>query len=284
MAQAIDHVPGSTAPAEIASIVDRDGVVIVDDLLDREVLARFNAEIDSVFATTPDGRELANEAYESFFGRQTRHLAGVPGWSPVFAEEVLVHPTLLGVCDAILLRSCASYQLNIAHVLDRGPGSEQQYAHRDEDVWPYVPRPRDVLQVASIIALEDFTSENGATRIVPGSHQWEAGRQPEPHELVPAAMKAGAAVLYAGGTIHAGGPNTTSDQRRRGMHLSYLVGWLRTEENNFLTVPIETVRTLPRRAQELLGYRAHDAIAVAGGACGLVNTFDPMVLLERGEL
>lgn len=284
MAQSIDHVPNTTPPAEIAAIVDRDGAVIVDNLLDADVRTRFNAEIDERFATTPDGRELANEAYEAFFGKQTRHIAGVPGWSRVFAEEVLIHPTLLGVCDSILLRSCASYQLNIAHVLDRGPGSEQQYPHRDEDVWPHVPRPRDMLQLASIIALEDFTAENGATRIVPGSHKWEIGRQPEADELVPAEMSAGSAVIYAGASIHGGGANTTPDQRRRGMHLSYLVGWLRAEENNFLTVPLEKVRTLPSRAQELLGYRAHDAIACAGGACGLVNTFDPMVLLERGEL
>ena len=68
------------------------------------------------------------------------------------------------------------------------------------------------------------------------------------------------------------------------MHMSYLVGWLRTEENNYLTVPLERVKTLPKRAQELLGYLAHDAIKWALGSCALVNTFDPMVLLERGEL
>lgn len=87
MAQSIDHLPRTTPPEQIAAVVDRDGAVIVDDLLDADLLARFNAEIDESFAVTPDGRELANEAYEVFFGKQTRHLAGVPGWSRVLPKR-----------------------------------------------------------------------------------------------------------------------------------------------------------------------------------------------------
>ena len=97
-------------------------------------------------------------------------------------------------------------------------------------------------------------------------------------------MRAGAAVLYLGSTIHAGGPNTTADVRRRGMHMSFNVGWLRTEENNYLVNPIETVRDLPERAQALLGYRAHDAIQDAGGTLGLYHTNDPLELMQEGEL
>ena len=285
MAQSIDHLPNTAPAAEIAARVEEHGAVIIDDLLDADVLTRFNAELDVDFAQTPDGRELANETYEAFFGKQTRHLSAVAGRSRVFAEEVLIHPALLAVCDEVLLGNCANYRLNVAHVLDRGPGSEIQYPHRDEAVWPHVPHPHAPIQLASIIALEDFTTENGATRIVPGSHKWEdRQRVAEEDEFVSAEMTAGSAVIYSGATIHGGGSNTTADQRRRGMHMSYLVGWLRTEENNYLTVPLELVKTLPKRAQELLGYQSHDAIKWAGGACGLVNTFDPMVLLERGEL
>lgn len=44
------------------------------------------------------------------------------------------------------------------------------------------------------------------------------------------------------------------------------------------------IRDMPRRAQELLGYTVHDAIAVAGGSLGLYNTNDPLELIEKGEL
>jgi ectoine hydroxylase-related dioxygenase (phytanoyl-CoA dioxygenase family) len=284
MAESVPRLSASTPYTEIIAALEEYGAVIVEDFLDADLLARFNAELDPEVEATPAGRNLTNPAYVVFFGAHTRHLSGIAGRSRVFAEEILCHPILQAVSDEILLRFSSGYRLNVAHVLDRGPGSEQQYLHRDEDVWAHLPRPHPEVQVASVIALEDFTAENGATRVVPGSHRWPRDRQPQLDELVPAVMPAGAAVVYLGSTLHGGGPNTTESQRRRGMHMSFNLGWLRTEENNFLTVPLDVVRTLPRRAQELLGYKAHDAIEIAGGTTGLVNTRCPMDLLDSGEL
>ena len=111
----------------------------------------------------------------------------------------------LAVADAVLSGSCASYQLNLAQVMDRGPGSDRQILHRDEDVWIHMPRPHPELQFASVIALVDFTKENGATIVVPGSHRWARERQPLDAELAFAEMPAGSAVLYLGSTLHLGG-------------------------------------------------------------------------------
>jgi ectoine hydroxylase-related dioxygenase (phytanoyl-CoA dioxygenase family) len=96
-------------------------------------------------------------------------------------------------------------------------------------------------------------------------------------------MPAGSAVVYTGGTIHAGGSNTT-EIPRRGAHLSYCLGWLRTEENNYLAVPPAIAAKLPRQAQELLGYAVHDSISRGGGYLGMVRMQDPVQLLGRGEL
>lgn len=284
MTATIPRLDADTPLEKITAGLEETGAVIVERFLDDDLLARFNRDLDPEVEATPDGRKLGNAAYEAFFGPHCRHLSAVAARSKVFAEEILCHPLLQAISDEILLKSCANYRLNVAHVLDRGPGSDQQFLHRDEAVWPYLPYPHPEIQVASVIALEDFTADNGATRVVPGSHRWPRDRMAKPEELVPAEMPAGAAVVYLGSTIHGGGPNVTKDTRRRGMHLSFVLGWLRTEENNYLTVPLEIVRTLPRRAQELLGYTTHDAIAVAGGACGVVNTCNPIDLLESGEL
>jgi ectoine hydroxylase-related dioxygenase (phytanoyl-CoA dioxygenase family) len=284
LSEAIGHLATCDGTEAICAQLRDNGAVIIDDFLDADLLDRFNAEIDDVLAATPEGRELSNPAYRTFFGQQTRHLSGVARHSRVFAEEVLCHPVYESVCDDILLESCVNYRLNVAHILDRGPGSEQQYLHRDEDVWAHLPKPHPTIQVASIIALEDFTAENGATRIAPGSHHWPRDRVADYPDLVAAEMHAGAAIFYLGSTIHGGGPNTTKDRRRRGMHLSFNVGWLRTEENNYLVTPLEMVRDLPRRAQQLLGYTVHDAIAIAGGSLGLYDTNDPLELIEKGEL
>lgn len=274
-----------TDPIErIVAILGDDGGVIVEGLLDRDTLARFNAELDPLLERVEPERKFLNPALDFFFGARTRHITAVASKSRTFVTDVLLHPILLGISDAILGPSCARYQLNLAHILDRGPGAEQQYIHRDELVWVHVPRPHPELQLASVIALVDFTADNGATRVVPGSHRWDWERMPTADEFAIAEMSAGSGVIYLGSTLHGAGPNTTADQWRRGMHLSYVLGWLRTEENHYLATPPAVARTLPRQAQELLGYAAHDALHQGGGYLGALDLRDPVEMLADGTL
>ena len=97
-------------------------------------------------------------------------------------------------------------------------------------------------------------------------------------------MPAGSAVIYLGSTLHGAGTNSTQETWRRGLHMSYVVGWLRTEENNVLATPPEIARNLPERAQALLGYAVHDAIEDMGGYAGMVEMRDPLALLREGKL
>ena len=284
MAETIPRLRSTDPIAEIVTALDEAGVVRVDDMLDASVLARLNAEIDEHLEAADPNRKLMNPLIEGFFGPHTRHITAVAAKSRTFVDHVLVHPILLGVCDEILLPFCSRYQLNIAHVLDRGPGAALQLLHRDEVVWVHLPQPHPEIQVASIIALEDFRAENGATRVIPGSHRWPRDREPRLDELVAAEMPAGSAVIYLGSTIHGGGANVTKDERRRGMHHSYTLGWLRTEENHYLGTPLEVARAFPRQALELLGYAAHDAIQSGGGYLGAVDTADPVDLIQQGRL
>ena len=275
----------ASAPTEhVVAGLREHGAVIVAGVLAPDLLARFNAEIDPILAQVSPDRSYLNPAIDYFYGNRVRQITGVATRSRIFAEEILCHPFYAGVCDAILGPNCSRYQLNVAQVMDRGPGAEQQLLHRDEDVWVHLPRPHAEVQLASVIALVDFSAELGATVVVPGSHRWERERQPEPEEFACAEMPAGSAVVYLGSTIHAGGRNATEDRWRRGMHMSFVVGWLRTEDNNYLSTPPDVARTLPRRSQELLGYAAHDAIAVGGGYLGTVDLLDPIDLLAQGKL
>lgn len=268
----------------IAEALLRDGGVIVEDFLSAPVIARIHDEVAAARAAANPGMRHLNPAIQFFFGDKTRHVNGMAAQSRAFATEVLIHPLFLALCDRVLLPSCARYQLNLGHLIDRGPGSQAQMLHRDEDVWVHVPRPHPELQLASMIALEDFRTENGATRIVPGSHRWPRGRTPVPGEIADAVMPAGSAVIYLGSTIHGAGANSSADEWRPGLHISYTLGWLRTEENNYLAVPPEIARTLPRAAQEVLGYAVHDAIASAGGYLGMLALRDPVDLMSEGRL
>ncbi|HEX4906401.1 MAG TPA: phytanoyl-CoA dioxygenase family protein [Acidimicrobiales bacterium] len=281
----VQRIKADEPAAAVTAALLEDGAVIVEGFLDDDLLDRFNAELDPhLDAASYGGATYLNDMVAWFFGRRTRQLTGVAGKSRVFATEILTHPLYRAVCDDVLLPSCSRYQLNIAHVLDRGPGSEQQLIHRDEAVWIHLPDPHPEVQLASVVALVDFTAENGATRVAPGSHRWEHGRTATDDELVPAEMSAGSAVIYLGSTLHGGGANTTADVSRRGMHVSYCLGWLRTEENQYLATPIDVVRDLPRESQELLGFAAHDALAAGGGYLGAVDVQDPVELIAAGKL
>jgi len=268
----------------LADALLRDGGVIVEELLAPAVVARIRSEVDAARSAADPGMKHLNPAIQFFFGDKTRHVNGLAAHSRTFATEVLIHPIFLALCDRVLLPACARYQLNLGHLIDRGPGSQAQMLHRDEDVWVHVPRPHAELQLASMIALEDFRAENGATRIVPGSHRWPRGRKPEPDEIADAVIPAGSAVIYLGSTIHGAGANSTANEWRPGLHISYTLGWLRTEENNYLAVPPEIARSLPRAAQEVLGYAVHDAIASAGGYLGMLGLRDPVDLMSEGKL
>ncbi len=257
-----------------------DGGVIVEGLLHSELLAALNREIDPLLATADPAHKHLNPALDAFFGDRTRHVTGMAGKSPLFAERVMLHPVYTALCEAVLLPNCADYILNLGHVMDRGSGAEQQLFHRDEDIWIHMPSERPEMELASIIAMVDFTRDNGATVVVPGSHRWPRDRWPEPHELAYAEMSAGSAVIYLGSTIHAGGTNSIEGFWRRGIHLSFCLGWLRTEENNLLAVPPDVAKGLSRRAQQLIGYGVHDAIEDMGGYLGMVDMRDPGELLR----
>jgi ectoine hydroxylase-related dioxygenase (phytanoyl-CoA dioxygenase family) len=268
----------------ITTALQQEGAVIVEGLLARGAVDAIRAEIAAPLAAADPGMKHLNPAIQWFFGDRTRHVSGMAARSRTFATEVLVHPVYLGVCDRVLLPACARYQLNLGHLISRGPGAAAQVLHRDELVWVHVPRPHPELQVASMVALVDFRAENGATRVVPGSQRWPHDRKPEPGEMADAEMPAGSAVLYLGSTLHGAGANSTAGEWRHGLHVSYVLGWLRTEENNYLAVPPAVAATLPRTAQEVLGYAVHDAIRSAGGYLGMLGLRDPVELMQEGRL
>lgn len=276
--------------AEMLKAIDVDGAIIIEGLLPVDVVARVNAEVELTVAATDPDAPTFNPITRAFMGAFTKNVAGVAGISPTFATDVMCHSVLLGLADAVLGPSCAQFQLNVAQILERGPGSIDQWLHRDEGVWSDVPRPAPELQLASVIALVDFTADNGATRIVPGSHRWpdrhlpmNDQRQPSMEEIAVAEMPIGSAVVYTGGVVHGGGSNIT-DVARRAVHLSYCLGWLRTEENNYLSVPPSVAAALPRRAQEVLGYAVYDGIDRGGAYLGMVRMQNPVDLLAANEL
>jgi Phytanoyl-CoA dioxygenase (PhyH) len=186
-----------------------------------------------------------------FLGERTKRLGGLLRRSTA-VRELAIHPTVLAFGDKVLQPNCARYQLTFSGMMHLLPGAAAQQLHRDGDVYPFRhPSPPTLLSV--MWALNDFTASNGATQLVPGSHRWEEDREPFADEVIAAEMPAGSVLLYLSGVIHGGGANV-SDVNRTGLLLTYSLGWLRQEENQYLANPPEVARDFPGRLQRLIGY------------------------------
>lgn len=269
----LEKVSPDIDPKALVGLLERDGAAIVEDALDQKQLQQMNAEVEDIItATAPGLRHATNDFFVEFYGENTIRLDGMPAKSKTFLE-IMQWPLMLGVADELLLPNCEDYLFNTGQLIQIGPQETAQDLHRDEDAWRFFKNPKPLLQVEAMFALSDFTKANGATQVVPGSHLWTDDREPTAAEVTQAEMAAGSALVYLGKTLHGGGANNTNDEWRRGLFFGLVVGWLRTEENTFLTVPIEEVRKMPVRCQELLGYKAHEGV-------GVVDVGSPMSLLS----
>ncbi len=259
----IPILKSNAAPAEVVAALERDGCVVVTGVIDaaaRDATAReLKPHLDNA-----DIRRSLNEKYardggpSDFYPGNTKRVGALVAKSETFRSFV-THPLMLAACDALLKPNCVTYQVHATAALVVGPGATVQVLHREEDPFKYIAPPRPNLVLASMWAISDFTEANGGTHLVPGSHRWPDGRAARDDEVVAAEMPAGSVLMWMGATLHGAGANR-SDQWRFGVFLSYSVGWLRQEENQYLDVPPELAQTLPKEIRALVGYRMHAAL------------------------
>ncbi len=240
------HLPAAAPVDEIHDVLRRDGALIIDDLADAELIDRIMSEMAPWIEATPPGSD-------DFSGRATKRTGALIARSPS-SHELIRHPMILEV-TAKLLDRAQSYQLHLTQVISIGPDSPAQSIHRDQWAFDFFEFPSDYhVQCNTIWAMTDFTEANGATRLIPGSQDLPNSFEHTIDETVPAEMSKGSCLLYTGKVYHGGGANT-SDETRAGLNITYDVGWLRQEENQYLSVPSEIAETLPDDLLRLMGYR-----------------------------
>ena len=243
--RSLQSFPPDTPAQTLVAALDDDGACIVENVIDRSLVRRVNDELAPYLDASGTGRD-------DFSGRQTTRTGALVARSPA-CREVVMHPRVLAGARAYLGRQTDRILLHLTQVIRLLPGQGGQTLHRDRVGWgKYLPDSIEP-QYNTMWAFSDFTRENGATCVAPGSNRWEKGREAQPHEITQAVMPAGSVLLYSGSVIHGGGQNT-SDAARIGINITYTLGWLRTEENQYLSCPPEIARTLEPDLQELLGY------------------------------
>jgi len=241
----VKHVSIDTPIEEILNILDEDAGLIIDNFLSDQNLESIKNDLKPYLDVTRNGQD-------EFTGFETKRVGALMARSKT-CQDLALDPLINQMAESFLGPHCESYQLHFTSAIQIGPGESSQILHRDRGVWGgYIPRKIET-QFSTVWAINDFTKENGATQVVPGSHKWHKDREPLPEEIAYAEMKAGSVFIYTGSVLHGGGTNVT-EQPRLGVFLHYAPSWLRQEENQYLSCPPEVAKNFSPELRSLIGY------------------------------
>jgi ectoine hydroxylase-related dioxygenase (phytanoyl-CoA dioxygenase family) len=260
--------------------IDRDGFTVIEDFLDRDTLAEVRRVL-GLYLGSHSGRN-------DFEGTRTERVYTLVARGRVFWNIVL-DPRVMELCHHFLL---PGYLLTASQAIRIAPGETPQPFHSD-DAFHFIPRPRPMISLSTIVAVDAFTADNGGTEVIPGSHLWDdtrlrgsfdvgaddgerARKDEEMARLaIPVVMPAGACVVFAGTLLHRGGANR-SGASRSGFSNQYCQPWARQQENFILATPADVAREMPEPLQELLGYSIHPPFI------GQLTASHPKKALARG--
>lgn len=266
----LKRFPSDAPRAAIIEALRTDAALIVENVLAPSFATRLLDEVGPAIALTQTSKD-------SFSGTRTTRTGALVARSAA-CREVVMSSFALETARAFLAPWCDRIQLHLTQITRILPGQGQQPLHRDRLVWgPFLPNSIEP-QFNTIWALTEFTADNGATRVVPGSQTWPKEREPKPEEIAAAAMSVGSVLVFTGTVLHGGGENRASDPRI-GLNIDYGLSWLRQEENQYLSCPPEIARSLDPDLQDLLGY------TMGGFALGYFSRLDrPGISAPEGAL
>lgn len=245
--------------------VRRDGFTIIENAIEPDLIEALNdtlARLEQDFDIKPSAN--------SFEGRHTVRIYNLLAHGEPFTR-VPVHPSVLPVIEGVLDEGCLISSLSSIAI---DPGETAQPIHADDMVIP-LEKPHAPIVCNSMWALTDFTEENGATRLIPGSHRLPNPDYGGDYASVPGEMAKGSVLVWDGALWHGGGANRT-DRRRMGVAMNYCAGFIRQQENQQLGLAPELVKTFEPRLQELVGY------GVYRGLIGHIDKASPSQRLMDG--
>ena len=241
----IKHLKANSSIEEILEVIEQDAGGIIDNLLDKNQLKNISEDLKPYLVKTKEGQD-------DFTGFKTKRVGALMARSAE-CQNLALNPIINEVSKLFFEPHSDGYQLHFTSAIDIAPGESKQIPHRDRGVWGgYIPRKIET-QLSTVWAIDDFTKENGATQVVPGSHKWDRDREPKEDEICYAEMKKGSVFIYTGSVIHGGGANN-SNKNRLGVFLHYAPSWLRQQENQYLSCPPHIAKDLTPELRSLMGY------------------------------
>ncbi|MFK8048725.1 MAG: phytanoyl-CoA dioxygenase family protein [Halioglobus sp.] len=257
--------------------LETQGYTLIPDFLNPKRLEQVKNKFNQLLGS--------HKGRNNFEGQHTERIYTLVARDPVFAD-IAEDPTIMAFCDAVFM---PNYLLTASQAIVIAPGETPQPWHTDDSFYP-IPRPRPMISLSTIVAVDDFTAANGGTEIVPGSHLWgddeldgnylgngdsvdASLEQKLKTQSIPMEVSAGTCIVFAGTLLHRGGGNN-SQGPRRAFSNQYCQPWARPQENFFLAIPPERVATMTPKVQSLLGYSIHPPFM------GQVTAYHPRKALE----
>lgn len=238
--------------SETLTALERNGYAVLPDVLDATELAVLRDNVDQVAAEE-------RTAGSAWYSNGNQRIFNLLNRGRIFVD-LIEHPTALGLAHAMLGPDTllSSITANIA-----APGNVPQLLHTDQQ---YVPEPWMYPVTLNVVwILDDFTAENGGTRMVPRSHMLTRGPVTENIETVPLTGKAGGVALIDGRVWHGTGVNNTQAEYRRGIFAYYCSPFIRQQENVYRSLLPDIRSSLSPTARKLLGFDAWQGLGVVDG-------------------
>jgi ectoine hydroxylase-related dioxygenase (phytanoyl-CoA dioxygenase family) len=249
----------------VAAVDDlcREGFVVLPAVIGPEEISRIREQL----APYLDGRLFGRNEFEGF---RSERVYALLAKAPAIATLV-EHPAVLALLDELLH---PGYLLSANLAINVHPGETAQSWHTD-DGYCRIQRPRPPMGVSAIWAIDEFTDDNGATELIPGSHTWDSEpARVDDRDIERVVMPAGSVVVFFGTLLHRGGANR-SNRSRLAVTPQYCEPWIRQIETMSLAVPPAVASTFSSRVQALLGYGIYPPFI------GYVDGRDPRRLLAQ---
>lgn len=280
----ISRLNASSSVKEVVAILEKDGGVIIENFLSTATLETLRRDLLPRLEQQSVGRD-------GFSGDRTRRMGALFAHTRACAD-IVTNPLYLEAARHFLTRShevwigehrralAPDVRIGVTQAIQIGPGQGAQVLHRDDNafLWRHPTHGREG-RVQIMVAISDFTEENGGTLVIPGSNAWDDDRRPLASEAVATTMSAGSALIFLGSVYHAGGANRTRDEYRTGLTIALDASNVRQEENLYLALTREVVASYPEEIQRLLGWSA------GSNAMGWIEIdgqmADPIVLLRN---
>lgn len=295
----LSRIPFGSNVEAVIEIMRRDGAVVLQGALTRDEIERINRDIDA-FMPSSGG---------STFGGAVAHVTGSPTATPdsstkpvytaertryvphcikrssTYRERLVDSAILSDYLAALIPAGNLGLGLYASIAIEILPGELAQSLHRDgEGIFGRLGLYRaggPCCMVTTLLAMGDITEDMGATRVIPGSQDWQDFSEPaSPATHIPATLNAGDLLLYNGMTLHGGGANH-SNLPRRVIATAFTLPFVMGEEAWPFVLEADEVRTYSTRVQQMVGFRS---VSSRGEEPGFLWRVDSRPLEEHLEL